>query len=124
MRPARQVRPFAAAWLHAIIVATNEGLGPRGAGPKRKRAVDAGSRAIRLRPAGSGFMTRTRGRPKGQRPDTVAGNGLIDRRALLGHGVLFAGTLGTGLGSASAAAEPLADDQWTLEPGSVVSAYQ
>ena len=68
-------------------------------------------------------MTRTRRRPIGP-PDAVAGNGLIDRRALLGRGALFAGALGTGLGSASAAAEPLADDQWTLEPGSVVPAYQ
>src|SRR5215475_8399680 len=78
---------------------------------------------ISLRPTGSGVMTRTRKRPIGA-PDAVAGNGLIDRRALLGRGALFAGALGTGLGSASAAAEPLADDQWTLEHGSVVPAYQ
>jgi hypothetical protein len=30
------------------------------------------------------------------RIETVAGNGLLDRRALLGRGVAFAGALGTG----------------------------
>jgi sulfane dehydrogenase subunit SoxC len=38
----------------------------------------------------------------------VAGNGLIDRRALLGRGAAFAGAAGTGIGAsiAAAAAEP------------------
>src|SRR5260370_36769752 len=44
-------------------------------------------------------------------PD-VAGNGLIDRRALLGRGMLFAGAAATGVGSSStgaaAAAPPVA----------------
>ena len=48
--------------------------------------------------------------------EAVAGNGLIDRRALLGRGVLFAGAIGTGIAPAlsSAAAEPLVDDPWSL----------
>src|SRR2546425_9608479 len=58
--------------------------------------------------------------------DTVAGNGLIDRRALLGRGVAIAGAVGTSMAasSTSAAAEPLKDDPWSLEPGSTVKAYQ
>jgi amidase len=46
-------------------------------------------------------------------PD-VAGNGLIDRRALLGRGILFAGAAATGTGGSltGAAAEPLRVDPW------------
>jgi hypothetical protein len=46
-------------------------------------------------------------------PD-VAGNGLIDRRALLGRGILFAGAAATGTGGSltSAATEPLPVDPW------------
>src|SRR6266511_726402 len=40
--------------------------------------------------------------------EQVAGNGLLDRRALLGRGVLFAG-----------AAEPLKADPWSLVMGSI-----
>jgi sulfane dehydrogenase subunit SoxC len=56
----------------------------------------------------------------------VAGNGLIDRRALLGRGVLFAGAVGVGgAGSLTgAAAEPLKDGPWSLEVGSVIPPYQ
>jgi sulfane dehydrogenase subunit SoxC len=56
----------------------------------------------------------------------VAGNGLIDRRALLGRGVLFAGAMGTGVGASLsvAAAEPLKDDPWTLEMGAVMPPLQ
>jgi len=48
-----------------------------------------------------------------QRPiDAVAGNGLIDRRALLGRGAVFAGAMSAGVGTSltAAAAEPLKDD--------------
>src|SRR5207248_7474384 len=46
--------------------------------------------------------------------EVVAGNGLLDRRALLGRGILIAGAAATGVGgAASAAAEPLKDDPWT-----------
>jgi sulfane dehydrogenase subunit SoxC len=65
-------------------------------------------------------------RPRGRAPEPVAGNGLIDRRALLGRGVIFAGAAGTGVSTtlASAAAEPLLDEPWSLEPGGVVPGYQ
>jgi sulfane dehydrogenase subunit SoxC len=59
-------------------------------------------------------------------PDVVAGNGLLDRRALLSHGILFAGVVGAG-GAGSivgAGAEPLADGPWSLEVGSVIPPYQ
>jgi sulfane dehydrogenase subunit SoxC len=60
------------------------------------------------------------------RIETVAGNGLLDRRALLGRGVAFAGALGTGVGlrTTSAAAEPLVEAPWGLSPGDPVPAYQ
>jgi sulfane dehydrogenase subunit SoxC len=49
----------------------------------------------------------------------VAGNGLINRRALLGRGVAFVGAIGTGVGGSltGAAAEPLKDDPWSLAYG-------
>jgi sulfane dehydrogenase subunit SoxC len=54
----------------------------------------------------------------------VAGNGLIHRRALLGRGIAFAGTVGTGVGTLlSAAAEPLSVPQWSKEPGSPLLGY-
>src|SRR5438034_54588 len=58
--------------------------------------------------------------------ERVAGNGLLDRRALLGRGIVFAGAMGTGAGTSitGAAAEPLQNDPWSLEMGSVVPAYQ
>jgi sulfane dehydrogenase subunit SoxC len=51
--------------------------------------------------------------------EVVAGNGLLNRRALLGRGVAFAGAIGTGVGGAltGAAAEPLKDDPWSLAFG-------
>jgi sulfane dehydrogenase subunit SoxC len=57
--------------------------------------------------------------------EQVAGNGLLDRRALLGRGIMLAGAVGTGAGAAvTAAAEPLQNDPWSLEMGSVIPAYQ
>src|SRR6202008_2920226 len=56
--------------------------------------------------------------------EQVAGNGLIDRRALLGRGMVLAGAMSTGIGPASAAAEPLADDPWSLEVGDPMPPYQ
>jgi sulfane dehydrogenase subunit SoxC len=58
--------------------------------------------------------------------EAVAGNGLINRRALLGRGALFAGAVGAGIGPviSSAAAEPLADDPWSLEVGDPMPTYQ
>ena len=59
-------------------------------------------------------------------PEPVAGNGLLDRRALLGRGILFAGAMTTGVGTllTGAAAEPLKNDPWSLEMGAVVPPYQ
>jgi sulfane dehydrogenase subunit SoxC len=61
----------------------------------------------------------------------VAGNGLIDRRALLGRGAVLAGALGSGAAGSltGAAAEPLADGPlkdgpWSLEVGSAIPPYQ
>ena len=56
----------------------------------------------------------------------VAGNGLLDRRALLGRGVVLAGAMSTGaVGSLTgAAAEPLTDAPWSLEPGATIGPYE
>src|SRR5262245_53905849 len=56
----------------------------------------------------------------------VAGNGLIDRGALLGRGVAFAGAAATGTGGSltGAAAEPLPIDPWSLQIGSPIPAYE
>ena len=72
-------------------------------------------------------MDRSADRNKGKRNQDlpfVAGNGLIDRRALLGRGVILAGAMGTGLASSAASAEPLADDPWSLEIGEPTPPYQ
>jgi sulfane dehydrogenase subunit SoxC len=61
---------------------------------------------------------------RGQTLEAAAGNGLIDRRALLGRGMVLAGAMGAGVGPSSAAAEPLADDQWSLEVGDPMTPYQ
>jgi sulfane dehydrogenase subunit SoxC len=57
-------------------------------------------------------------------PD-VAGNGLLDRRALLGRGLLLAGAAGTAVGSSltAAGAEPLPVDPWSMGPGSTIPPY-
>src|SRR5712675_2224414 len=67
-----------------------------------------------------------RKRRKAPPPEPIAGNGLLDRRALLGRGIVFAGATTTGVGTllTGAAAEPLKDDPWSLEMGSIVPAYQ
>jgi hypothetical protein len=51
--------------------------------------------------------------------EPVAGNGLLDRRTLLGRGIALAGAMTTGATAllTSAAAEPLADNSWSLEQG-------
>jgi sulfane dehydrogenase subunit SoxC len=56
----------------------------------------------------------------------VAGNGLLHRRALLGRGIVLAGAMSTGVGSAltAAAAEPLKDDPWSTAPGTTTPALQ
>ena len=49
--------------------------------------------------------------------EQVAGNGLLDRRALLRGGAMVAGAMTTGVAVNSAAAEPLQNDPWSLENG-------
>jgi sulfane dehydrogenase subunit SoxC len=63
---------------------------------------------------------------RGQRLEAVAGNGLIDRRALLGRGIMIAGAMGAGVApsAAAAGAEPLADGPWSLEIGDPTPLYQ
>jgi sulfane dehydrogenase subunit SoxC len=63
--------------------------------------------------------------------EAVAGNGLLHRRALLGHGLLLAGAVGaTPLGAVhGAAAErppdtPLTEAPWSLVPGAPIEPYQ
>jgi len=63
---------------------------------------------------------------RAQALEAAAGNGLIDRRALLGRGMVFAGAISAGIGpsSAAAGAEPLAEDPWSLEVGDPMPLYQ
>jgi len=56
--------------------------------------------------------------------EPVAGNGLINRRALLGQGIAVAGALGTAGTATGAAAEALKDEPWSLEFGSTIPAVQ
>jgi sulfane dehydrogenase subunit SoxC len=70
----------------------------------------------------------TRKRSKGAQEHSllqpVAGNGLLDRRALLRSGVAFAGAFGTGTALTGAAAEPLQDAPWSLVAGDVTPVMQ
>ena len=56
----------------------------------------------------------------------VAGNGLLDRRVLLGRAAAAAGILGTGVGlsTTTAGAEPVTEAPWGLAPGNPVPPYQ
>ena len=58
--------------------------------------------------------------------EAVAGNGLINRRALIGRGIALAGATTAGAGAAftSAGAEPLPVDPWSLAIGSPIPAYE
>src|SRR5258708_23919963 len=66
-------------------------------------------------------MTTSKHRKGANSIERVAGNGLLDRRALLSHGAALAGAMS--VGATGAAAEPLAVDPWTLTPGIPVPAY-
>ncbi len=70
-------------------------------------------------------MSKSRRRKGVSSVAPVAGNGLLDRRALLGQGVALAGAASVGaVGTAiGAAAEPLANDRWSLEPGIPIPPY-
>jgi sulfane dehydrogenase subunit SoxC len=54
----------------------------------------------------------------------VAGNGLLDRRAFLRGGAVLAGAMMGYTFVGSAAAEPLADDPWSLVPGADLRPYE
>jgi sulfane dehydrogenase subunit SoxC len=56
--------------------------------------------------------------------EQVAGNGLLNRRALLRGGAAVAGAMTSGGALTGAAAEPLQNDPWSLERGLVVPPYQ
>ena len=75
---------------------------------------------------GEDIVSTNKRRSGGQNALTepVAGNGLLHRRALLGGGIAIAGAMGAGPSITGAAAEPLAVDPWTLEPGSNSKAYE
>ncbi len=70
-------------------------------------------------------MSNSPRRGRAPSSDFVAGNGLINRRALLGQGMAVAGAMGAGLGATTgAAAEPLKEEPWSLEFGSIMPAIQ
>ena len=69
-------------------------------------------------------MSTTRRRERALSPDLVAGNGLINRRALLGSSIAVAGAMGTAGTRTGAAAEALKDEQWSLEFGSIMPPVQ
>ncbi len=54
----------------------------------------------------------------------VAGNGLINRRALLGTGITLAGAAGAGAVATGAAAEPVQNGKWSMEFGGLTPAIQ
>ena len=56
--------------------------------------------------------------------EAIAGNGLLDRRTFLRSGVAVAGTMMGYTFVRSAAAEPLAEEPWSLIPGSISRPYQ
>jgi sulfane dehydrogenase subunit SoxC len=55
--------------------------------------------------------------------EVVAGNGLLNRRALLGSGIALAGAA-AGIGATSVAAEPVKDPPWSAAPGAVTPVLQ
>lgn len=68
-------------------------------------------------------MGRFKGRRRAPSLDSVAGNGLINRRALLGQGFAIAG-VGATATVTGAAAEPFKDFPWSLEMGEPTPALQ
>jgi sulfane dehydrogenase subunit SoxC len=69
------------------------------------------------------IMSRSARRGRASPPDAVAGNGLINRRALLGQGIALAGAAGIS-GATGAAAEPVKDEPWSLGFGEITPALQ
>jgi sulfane dehydrogenase subunit SoxC len=67
------------------------------------------------------FLKRGRRRAP---PEDVAGNGLLNRRMLLGQGMAIAGAAGIGAGPNSAAAEPVVEGDWSKGFGAVTPPVQ
>jgi len=65
-----------------------------------------------------------RSKRKWEKIELVAGNGLLDRRALLRGGATFAAAMTVYALTSSAAAQPLADDSWSKVPGGLSPAYE
>jgi len=67
----------------------------------------------------------SRSREHGRSIHEVAGNGLLHRRALLGRGIMVAGAMGAGAAGSltGAAAEPLTEAPWSLQPGDATPPY-
>src|SRR5262252_8345279 len=70
-------------------------------------------------------MTKSRHRKGADSVERVAGDGLLDRRALLSQGAALAGAMSVGAVGATtgAAAEPLVNDPWSLAPGITIPPY-
>ena len=70
-------------------------------------------------------MIKSRHRKGTNSAEHVAGNGLLDRRALLSHGAALAGAMSVGTVGATtgAAAEPLVNDPWSVAPGITIPPY-
>jgi sulfane dehydrogenase subunit SoxC len=68
-------------------------------------------------------MGKSSSRGRSPSLDAVAGNGLVNRRALLGRGIALAGALGVS-GATGAAAEPLEDAPWSHAFGEVTPPLQ
>jgi hypothetical protein len=66
-------------------------------------------------PIGEEIMGKWSRRRSAPAIENVAGNGLIDRRALLGRGIAIARSMGAAAAATGAAAEPLIDAPWNLE---------
>jgi len=69
-------------------------------------------------------MSASNNRSRGSSIDDIAGNGLLNRRVLLGQGIAMAGAISAGGTVTGAAAEPLRDKPWSLEFGSTLPAVQ
>jgi len=69
-------------------------------------------------------MSTTRRRGRTPSFDLVASNGLINRRVLLGKGIAVASAMGAAATVTGAAAEPLKDEEWSLEFGSIMPSVQ
>src|SRR5215831_10507602 len=59
-----------------------------------------------------------------EKPEVIAGNGLLDRRAFLRGGAAFAGAFMGYAFVGSAAADTLQEQPWSLEPGTISPPYE